>query len=382
MVAPVALGCPGSGGSDSTGGSSGSSDGSSTSASGSGRVDTSTGPTDSPADFQCSSLPVAAIDATYESPLELMGLNPDAEYQISVPAPPSGLAYDPLTGTLAGIPQGAPGTSTFDVTIQNLSVPGSASVDVECSLDVNPRLTLQLPLGTAMGCVSPDDSILDVVVAGTGDQTPLRCDVTGGSGNGRIPEGIGVDQDTCQIVGSINEDRLGTWVFMVQAVQSGVELFVPYCITNDQPQGYDITATYNGMSDVALLPIVELYDPEAPFELGGDGDPRYEITSASICGAACFYRYSFLRTNAPIEDNGFGLEPDGLVLDPMGEAIGFFHELRISGPAVPAEFQQRPWVLSVRAEYCITDQADGCADVEAEGDGALEFGIIMIPSDG
>ena len=43
------------------------------------------------------------------------------------------------------------------------------------------------------------------------------------------------------------------------------------------------------------------------------------------------------------------------------------------------EFLDRPWVLSTAVSYCITDQDDGCADPEADGDGALEFALVMFP---
>jgi hypothetical protein len=169
---------------------------------------------------------------------------------------------------------------------------------------------------------------------------------------------------------------------MMRGIQSGVEVYVPYCVENDVAQGYDITVRHSGSNDAGLLPIVRTYDPRAPFSVGADMDPRFEITAPGVCGASCFYKYSFLRTNAPIGDGGFSLDPDGLLQDAMMQSIGFFHELRVSGPAVPPEFVDRPWVLSVNVAYCISGMDTGCEDAAMDGDAAMEFALLMFPQSG
>ena len=142
-----------------------------------------------------------------------------------------------------------------------------------------------------------------------------------------------------------------------------------------------IAARHSGIDDAALEPIVREYDPLLDFSVGADMDPRYEITALGICRASCFYTYSFLRTTAPIGEGGFSLDPDGLMQDGGGQSIGFFHELRVSGPAVPAEFRERPWVLSVAMSYCISGDATGCDEVPEDAPG-LEFALIMVPQEG
>jgi hypothetical protein len=232
-------------------------------------------------------------------------------------------------------------------------------------------------------CLRPGERLLDHVVDGTGDGTPITCDYRGGNGNGRLPNGIEVDPETCSLTGTIDEDRYGTWVFIMRGVQSGAEVFVPYCVTNDEPQGYDIVASHSGNDDAGLLPITRVYDPATSFTVGEEGDPRYEVLAPGVCGASCFYKYSFLRTNAPLGDGGFSLEPDGLLEDDMMQSVGMFHELRLSGPPVPEEFIARPWVLSVAVSYCITGaDADDCDDPAEDGEGAIELGVIMVPTRG
>src|SRR5690606_25394730 len=173
--------------------------------------------------------------------------------------------------------------------------------------------------------------------------------------------------ETCTLTGAIDEDRYGTWVFIVRATQSGASAFVPYCVTNDEPQGYEITVDHSGRTDVALEPITRVYDPTADFAVGQHRNPRYEVLGPGTCGPSCFFKYSFLRSNAPLGDGGFDLKPDGLVQDPdTMQSTGFFHELRLSGPPVPEEFRDRPWVLSVAVSYCMAADNKSCDDPRSE----------------
>lgn len=339
---------------------------------------------------ECDMLPITANGARYQQSPELdpdvdagykvTGHLEDATYTYTLEGNvPAGLTIDERTGELGGLIEAEPNPYTFDIRIEDVDDPEGYNATGTCMLQVNERLAAPLALDVIPFCLQMDDSdsLLSLVVDGTGDQSPITCDTPGGNGNGRLPNGITVDPQTCRISGAIDEDRRGTWVFMVRGRQSEAEVYVPYCVTNDVQQGYEITASHSGMDGVELDPIVRTYDPSASFAVGEDGDPHFEITSPGICGASCFYRYSFLRTNAPLE--GFDLAPDGLVTDAMDQSIGFFHELRVSGPAVPEEFRERPWVLSVAVSYCMAPDDAGCDDVAAQGDGALEFGLIMVP---
>jgi hypothetical protein len=337
-------------------------------------------PPDNELAIDCTTLPVTAEGADYAQTPTITGRLDGVDYRYGATDLPAGLEIDERTGMISGTVAAERGSYTFDVTIEDVDDPESYSATGTCTLRVNPRLTAPIDVGT--GCLSAGQDLRSLVVEGTGDGTPITCDIPGGNGNGRRPNGIEANADACTLTGTIAEDRYGTWVFMMRGTQSGAEVFVPYCVTNDEAQGYEITARHSGNDDAALLPIVREYDPRSDFAVGADMDPRYEVTEPGACGASCFYKYSFLRTNAPIGEGGFSLDPDGLVQDDGGQTIGFYHELRVSGPAVPEEFRERPWILSVAVSYCISDSMTGCEDAAMDGDAALELGLIMVPESG
>lgn len=324
----------------------------------------------------CAMLPLTAEGADYSQTPTITGQLDGATYRYTATMLPDGLVIDEDTGIISGTVAAARGDYTFDVTVEDVDDPENYSATGTCNLQVNPRLTAPIEVGDA--CLRPGQDLRDLVVDGTGDGSPITCDIPGGNGNGRKPNGVDADPERCTVTDTIAEDRYGTWVFMLRGTQSGAEVFVPYCVTNDEAQDYDIVGIQAGNPDAALVPIARSYDPTAAFTVGSDMDPRYEVSSPGTCGASCFYKYSFLRTNAPIGDGGFSLDPDGLLQDDMGQNIGFFHELRVSGPAVPEEFQQRPWVLSVAVSYCISGMMGGCDEIP-EGAPALELGVIMVP---
>lgn len=328
-----------------------------------------------PLALDCQAIPLTAVGATFAFTPSVSGLVEGAAYSYAAPDLPAGLDIDASTGELRGAASSA-GLHEFEVTITQ--APGGPSAAADCTLNVRERLAAPVDIETA-SCLQPGQDLRDLVVEGTGDGSPITCDLPEGDGNGRKPNGIDVDSEGCTLTGAIAEDRYGTWVFMMRGTQSGAEVFVPYCVTNDEPQGYEIVGRHSGSDDAALLPIARVYDPTADFSVGADMDPRWEITAPDSCGVSCFYKWSFLHTDAPIGEGGFSLEPDGFVQDAGGQAIGLFHELRVSGPAVPEELRERPWVLSVAVSYCISGMDTGCEDAAMDGDGALEFGLIMVP---
>lgn len=324
----------------------------------------------------CTMLPLTAEGADYSQTPTITGQLDGVTYHYAATMLPDGLVIDEDTGIISGTVAAARGDYTFDVTVEDVDDPENYSATGTCNLQVNPRLTAPIDVGTA--CLRPGQDLRELVVDGTGDGSPITCDIPGGNGNGRKPNGVDADPERCTVTDTIAEDRYGTWVFMLRGTQSGADVFVPYCVTNDEAQDYDIVGIQAGNPDAALVPIAREYDPTAAFTVGSDMDPRYEVSSPGTCGASCFFKYSFLRTNAPIGDGGFSLDPDGLLQDGGGQNIGFFHELRVSGPAVPEEFQQRPWVLSVAVSYCISGTMGGCDEIP-EGAPALELGVIMVP---
>jgi hypothetical protein len=338
-------------------------------------------PPDNELVVDCATLPLTAEGALYSQTPTITGQLDGVTYRYTATELPAGLVLDADSGTISGTVAATAGEHTFDVTIEDVDDPEAYNATGTCNLRVNPRLSTPLAIDTVPYCLRPGENLLSLVVDGTGDGTEIRCDYTGGSGNGRKPNGVEVEASACALTGTIAEERYGTWVFMMRGVQSGAEVFVPFCVTNDEPQGYEITARHSGNDDAALLPITRVYDPTADFSVGADMDPRYEIT-ADICGASCFYKYAFLRTNAPIGEGGFSLDPDGLLQDDMMESLGFFHELRVSGPPVPEEFLARPWILSAAVSYCISASDTGCVDAAKDGLAALELSLIMVPERG
>jgi hypothetical protein len=332
-------------------------------------------PPDNELAVDCSSLPITAEGAQYSQSPTITGQLEDVTYRYSATDLPPGLVINEDTGVISGRIEAERGDYSFDVTIEDVADPEAYSATGTCNLQVNPRLTAPIEVDTM--CLRHGDDLRDLVVAGSGDGSPITCDIPGGNGNGRKPNGVEADGDGCTITGTIAEDRYGTWVFMMRGTQSGAEVFVPYCVTNDEAQGYDIVGTHSGNTDAALIPIVREYDPTADWTVGADMDPRYEITGEGICGASCFFKYEFFRTNAPI--GNFSLDPDGLVDDGAGQNIGFFHELRLTGGAVPEEFLDRPWAMSVNLSYCISGMDGGCDDAAEDGDASFELGVIMVP---
>ena len=326
--------------------------------------------------LDCSGIPVAAEGATLEFTPSTTGLRGGATYTYSSTELPAGLTMSATTGEVSGVVEAAAAQHTFDITVEEV---GGASATTTCTLLVRPRLSVSLAPGIEPYCLQQGDSLLDWLDAGTGDDSPVVCDHLGGSGDGRIPQGIEVDSGACTLTGAVAEDRLGTWSFVMRATQSGVSVHLPFCVTNDVPQGYEIVGSHSDLAGATLEPITRTYDPTADVSVGTAGDPRYEITAPGVCGASCLYSFSFLRTEAPIDEGGFSLHPDGLVQDGGGQNIGFFHELRMAGPPVPDGFRSRPWVLSVAVYYCIASADGVCQDAAVDGDGSLEISVIMVP---
>jgi hypothetical protein len=77
----------------------------------------------------------------------------------------------------------------------------------------------------------------------------------------------------------------------------------------------------------------------------------------------------------------YGLSPSGLIDDANDDPIGFSHEMFALGPEVSSAFETRPFVLSWDLDYCISDDGQTCSgvqNIEANGNGHLRFGVIML----
>lgn len=305
--------------------------------------------------------------------------------------PPS-LQVDPEEGTIFGIPD-APGDVM--VTLDVLDASG-ATTSAVCSFAINPALTLDLgPLfADGPGCIEPGGSLADFLEPTSGDQTPLLCDTPSGLGNGRRPPGVTVDPTTCVLQGDIDEPGVGTWVFVVRARQSGRELYAPYCITDDAPDdgAYTMTVEHSGLDadESTYRPLVRTYDPASPWVVGGNDDPLFRIVDPNVCRAGCAYRYQFGLTASLFDPDSLSLAPEQVLRDTDTDAsIGFSHNLLLSGPDPslpnPEGFADRPWVLGMSFDYCMSDDSSDCSDAEgafANPNGHLEFSIIMVGREG
>jgi hypothetical protein len=340
-------------------------------------------------DVTCDDIPAAAVGAEYAYTPTIDGAG-GAMLSFVATNLPAGLSIDAATGEITGVPE-AEGTATIEVTVTSDDMMNAI---VMCELDVNPTLDVDLDLvvDTVPFCLRPgNDTLLDIVVEGTGDGSPITCTHDRGVGDGRPPAGISVNADTCEIEGTIDEERFGTWVFIVRGEQNGRSVHVPYCITNDMPTGYSISMEHSGLGDMGidgtLVPITRRYNPNAAIDFGGGGDPLVEITdtdSDPSCGTnACFYGYSFsVNTASPFEGTPSFTPNDLLRDEETDQPIGFFHEIEWGrGSPVDEEFRTRPWAVNIDLWYCIADSAGPCDgdNVRANGEAEFEASILMIP---
>ena len=310
---------------------------------------------------------------------------------------PDGLIIDAATGEISGTP-----TTEGDVVI-DVSVTGDpAGMGMTtCEFSVNPRLAAT-PIEAVPYCVRPGaENLKDLIVpgTGTGDLDAIRCFHDGRNGDGLLPAGISVDEETCDIVGNIEDTRYGTWVFIVRGEQDGASVWVPYCVTQDQETGYDILVQHSMLEDDGidgtLIPIQRTFNPTAAINFGQDMDPFFEITDDDSCGSnVCFFGFAFnFDLGSQFDLSTFSLGPNPpLVLDEnSGEPIGFSHILTLSRPnAVDEAFRDRPWTQNVELDYCIADTegdpdddtdgpCDGAANIRANGEGKFMVSILMNP---
>ena len=333
-------------------------------------------------DLDCEAFPLGAVGADYDHTPEVSSMDDGTRTWIAETLP-EGLEIDESSGRISGSPTTA-GTTSVDFTVMDSSGMAATTCDIVINdaLDVDQALVLdEVPF-----CLRPgEQTLLDLVVDETGDGTPIRCDSDGGTGNGRRPAGISVNAETCAIEGTITDDRLGTWVFIVRGTQSGAEVFVPYCVTNDAPGGYDVTVDHSALSDngidSTLVPVFRTFNPDAALAVGTDDDPLFTITSPDDCGASCFFGFAFNINASPFDADTFSITNTEIMSGANGPE-GFTHGLTIGGPQVEEAFRDRPWTVNIALDYCLSDtegRCDGAQNVRTNGDAGLEFSILMVP---
>jgi hypothetical protein len=328
------------------------------------------------ADIDCADPPPAAVGAEYDHQLQLVD-DHGVSWTWSVTGLPDGMALAPLTGRLTGAPT-EEGSFDIEVSVTN---PDGAGMGT-CTIDVAAQLAVDFD---ALGapCITPDVDLEDFITGGDG--SPLRCTTSGGSGEGRIPDGITVDPDSCVAQGT-TDDTYGTWAWITQVEQSGLRMPVPFCWTIDEqaPGAYTIVGNHSGGMDNALEPAVRTFVPGDPIAFGGGGDPIFYVTQDTPLNPIHFH-FSFNVAASPFGDCGvadcYGLDPTDIVMNMAGERIGFSHELFALGGPLDDAFADRPWVFTVRTFYCIADNTVDCNNDNylANGNGELRFSAIFFP---
>lgn len=298
---------------------------------------------------------------------------------------PAGLSIDSSTGRITGVFEAVDPSASFAVDVTDGD---GETATTQCQIQVNPSLSAPIDVADVPFCLR-NGTLLDLVVPGTGDGTPIVCEAPGGTGNGRVPEGISIDPDTCEVEGAVTEDRRGTWAFMVRGTQSGANVWVPYCVTRADGGGsYDIDVDHSGLGtdiDSTLLPISRVFDPAAPLSVGEPMDPFFQVIDEASCGAnSCFFGFVFSINASPFDADSFGVVNDQLLQDPTtSNPIGFSHGwATLTGDPVDERFADRPWVLNVDLDYCLDgteSECQGLMNIRENGDLRFQMSVIMVP---
>jgi len=329
----------------------------------------------------CGDIPRGAVGADFAHTITAGDGNLTYAFA-DAPAAPAGLSIDSSTGEITGVPEEAGMEVTFGIVVTD-DMEGSG--EATCTVEISPQLSVDLSdLAVGTGCLT-DEDLQSLVVPGTGDGSPITCDAPGGSGNGRMPEGHAVGLDSCEIEGSLTADRFGTWVVMMRGTQSGAEVWVPFCITEDDESGsYDVTVAHSGEDDNTFAPLIGTFGT-APFSVASVGDPHFTVEDPASCGTnSCSYgfNYSISGSKFNLLDTDNLVTGDGLLEDDMMVNIGMEHDIvALEGDEIDEDFLNRPWTLSVGLDYCISEvNADCTGDAIQDNAGArFEFSVLMFP---
>ena len=332
----------------------------------------------------CGAPPLTAVGATFAHTATAMGGDDNYTFAFANEDDiPAGLSIDPATGAISGVPV-ADGQFVFGIVATDGA---GATGEAMCTVDVNPRLAVALEI-EAPGCLRDSQSLLDLVVEGTGDGTEILCAAPGGRGNGRIPEGHSIDETACDIAGTFDDDAFGTWVFMVRGTQSGVDVWVPFCVINDDPgDSYDVNVAHSGEPDNTFMPMIGTFPATGAFALGDAMDPHFTAEDPDACagGGACSFGFTFSYTATNFTDTDLDDLVVGAALlpDDMDEPIGMMHDLIVlEGSDIDEAFRDRPWALAVEFRYCVsntTRECDGAENINANAGARFHFSVLMFP---
>jgi len=338
----------------------------------------------SPIVVECGEFPPLAEGADFvHLPIVYGG---DGIYTWSASGLPDGLDIDPYDGEIDGAPAAE---GEYDITL-TVTDGSDGAGEVTCSVTVASPLQTTTPDGPLAdnACISGNGTINDVIVEGTGDGSPITCSIEDGSGNGRVPDGITINPETCAIEGTVETERFGVYAFMVRGEQSGVSVYAPYCVTQDDDANtYAVDADHSGASGVPQAPLVGFFDPDGTTTIGTSGDPHYTAIDPTVCAGSmsCYFGFLFHINSSPFDGDTFDITDDGLVLDMDDNRIGLSHGLSATATEIADEFRDRPWIQNVTMTYCLSPSNSDCVGSTAitENAGAqLEISILMFPQSG
>lgn len=301
---------------------------------------------------------------------------------------PPELTIDAATGVISGTPA-TPGDYTVTITAVDNN---GTSFDSDCGiLTIWPRLDVdgdKLLQVYPDGCVGPGVTLQDLIDNGVvigGDGSAISCEFRGANGDGKLPPGITVTPDTCEIQGTVSaSERYGMYVWITSMVQGPVIAHVPYCApqATQAPNAYGVDKTTMGAPSTLKPGLAQMSGTMVTF---GDNtpDPRVEVTQT--CNApSCFFKFFFAYNTLGMAT--VSASPSGKL--GMGNAFdGFFHGLSFTEMGISvADFNSRGnrhWVVNFGFDYCISDVEADCATPDLavqNGDGSnYEIGVIVRP---
>ncbi len=320
--------------------------------------------------INCGTMPDGAVGATYSFTPEVGGGSGNFNMWMATGLP-SGLSIDTNTGEISGVPTEPMAYSGIEISMFDAGK--GESFEAQCGeLVINPALNANPVLTEPNHCIDISASYDDMLaLLDGGDGTEITCSALAnnagnatcplGDGNGRMAPGISFNESSCTHSGSITGDRRGTWVWMVELVQSGYTTRVPFCASNDVDTFHDITVVANAVSESDLRPGLFEYDPNADLSFGS-GSYTWAIDDPACPGTDCnTYGFRFNVTCSPFDFDA----PWQITLAPSGPSeTGMTHEMSATGPVPDPKFDGRPFVAPFEMSYC-TSGTEGFCDTDA-----------------